>query len=54
MSDEERKAYLELTLRGAPEGSARRMWAAAQLKALEAKSPTTAEQPATTKRRTTR
>lgn len=34
MSKEERIAYLELTLRKAPEGSARRIWAAAQLAQL--------------------
>lgn len=34
MSKEERIAYLEATLRKAPEGSARRIWAAAQLAQL--------------------
>ena len=34
MSKEERIAYLELTLRKAPEGSARRVWASAQLAQL--------------------
>ncbi len=34
MSNEERIAYLEETLRKAPEGSARRIWAAAQLAEL--------------------
>lgn len=34
MTPEERIAYLELTYRRSPEGSARRLWAAAQLKTL--------------------
>lgn len=36
MTDEQR-AYLELTVRRSPIGSARRIWAAAQLKALAQK-----------------
>lgn len=35
MSIDEQRAYLEQTLRKAPEGSARRIWAAAQLAQLQ-------------------
>jgi hypothetical protein len=34
MTADEQRAYLELTYRKAPEGSARRIWAAAQLAKL--------------------
>ena len=34
MTTDEQRAYLELTYRKAPEGSARRIWAAAQLAQL--------------------
>jgi hypothetical protein len=39
MTIEEQQAYLEQTLRKSPEGSARRIWAAAQLAKLQPTAP---------------
>lgn len=46
MTTDEKRAYLEHTYRKAPEGSARRIWAAAQLAQLQHKTKPVIARPA--------